>query len=212
MQAETILTVTTPATSYDLTTLAVVKDELGITTNASDATLGRYLSWASAAIAQECNRVFPLETLTQEFWWTHDRVVSSRRDLVQLCRWPLGTVTSVTEDGTPLAATTDYRANATNGQLLRLDSSSGHLRSWWARTLVVVYAAGFAPIPGDLADAVTRMVRNRFRAKGRDSYLMQESIPGIREARWWIATGNEAGNVPPDIADLIDGYRVPVIA
>jgi hypothetical protein len=56
------------------------------------------------------------------------------------------------------------------------------------------------------------MVRNRFRAKGRDSYLMSENIPGVRDARWWIATGNEAGNIPPDIADLIDSYRVPVIA
>lgn len=31
------------------------------------------------------------------------------------------------------------------------------------------------------------------------------------DSRWWIATGNEAGNVPPDVADLIDSYHVPVV-
>lgn len=211
MQLEAILTVVAPASSYDLTTLDVIKDELSITDNSKNTVLQRYLSWASAAIANECNRVFPMETLKEEVWASHERHLSSGLAVAQLCRWPLGAVATVTEDGTALASATDYRANAATGQMIRL-STSGNLRHWLFRTLVVEYTAGFDPIPGDLADAVTRMVRNRYRAKGRDTYLISETIPGVREARWWMATGNEAGNMPPDIADLIDNYRVPVIA
>lgn len=212
MSIRVISTVTTAAESYDLTTLAVVKDELSITNGASDATLGRYLTWASLALAQEVNRVFPVETLTDEVW--PDRAHSPVRggiDVLQLSRWPLVSVASITENGTALVDGTDFRSDGDKGQVLRLNGSGG-LRSWPGCPIVVTYSAGYETIPGDLADAVTRMVRNRYRAKGRDSFLVSEEIPGVRNSRWWIATGNEAGNVPPDIADLISSYRVPVLA
>lgn len=212
MSNRVISTVVTAAQNYDLTTLAVVKDELSITDGASDVTLARYLTWASAALAQECNRVFPVETVKDEVWPDRPRQpVNGGMDVLQLSRWPLVSVTSISEGGTPLVDGADFRSVPTNGQVLRLDAS-GNLRSWSTCPLVSIFAAGLSPIPGDLADAVTRMVRNRFRAKGRDSYLISENIPGVRDSRWWIATGNEAGNVPPDVTDLISNYRVPVLA
>jgi hypothetical protein len=200
-----ISTVVTPANSYDLTTLAVVKDELSITSGDSDPTLQRYLGWASAALSQACNQVFPVETVKDEVW------PDARMDILQLSRFPLTSVTSIVEGGNALVADTDFRADMAGGSVLRLDGSN-NLRCWPACPIVATFAAGFATIPGDIADAVTRMVRNRFRAKGRDTYLISENIPGVRDARWWIATGNEAGNMPPDIADLVENYRVPVIA
>lgn len=208
-----ISTVVTVAGNYDLTTLDIVKDELSITDGLSDLTLKRYLSWASAALAQEVNRVFPVETMKDEIW--PDRPMSPVRasfDVLQLSRWPLVSVASITEGGTLLANDgTDYRFSPAIGQVYRLDGN-GNIRCWSHCPLVVTFNAGYNPIPGDLADAATRMTRNRFRAKGRDSALMSENIPGVRDSRWWIATGNEAGNVPPDIADLISSYRVPVVA
>lgn len=212
MSSRVISTVVTAAQSYDLTTLAVVKDELSITDGASDATLARYLTWASAALAQECNRVFPAETIKDELWPERPlQPVIGGMDVLQLSKWPLASVTSITEGGTPLVDGADFRPVPANGQVLRLDAS-GNLRSWPSCPLVSVFVGGFSTIPGDLADAVTRMVRNRFKAKGRDSYLISENIPGVRDSRWWIATGDEAGNVPPDISDLISNYRVPVLA
>lgn len=211
-----ITTVTSPALSYNLTTLAVVKDELSITNGASDATLKRYLSWASAALAQECNRVFAAETVQDKLWPARQlSPVSSHFEVLQIARWPLQSITSLTEtEGTTtttLVEGTNFVGDYATGQLYRLDSS-GRIIRWSACPKVIVYIGGYATIPGDLQDAVTRMVRNRYRAKGRDSFLMSENIPGVRDSRWWIATGNEAGNVPPDVADLIDSYRVPVIA
>jgi hypothetical protein len=212
MSVKVITTVLASAASYDLTTLAVVKDELSISDGSSDATLKRYLSWASAALSQECNRIFPVETVKDEIWPVRQlSPVMGGMAVLQLSRWPLVSVTSITENGILLVDGTDFRSDNVNGQILRLDGS-GNLRSWPALPLVAVFSGGFANIPGDLADAVTRMTRNRFKAKGRDSYLVSEDVPGVRNSRWWIATGNEAGNVPPDVADLIDSYRVPVIA
>jgi hypothetical protein len=62
-----ITTVVTPASSHDLTTLDAVKDELPISGNGSDAILGRYISGASQAVEQYCNRVFVVETVSDQF-------------------------------------------------------------------------------------------------------------------------------------------------
>jgi len=212
MSLTMISTVTEAAGSYDLTTLDVVKDELNISDGRSDATLKRYLSWASAALSVECGRVFAAETVQDKVWPArHLSPLAFGFEVLQLSRYPVISVASLTEDAAALAEGSDFVVDASAGQVRRLNSG-GRLMCWGAAPKVVQYRAGFAEIPGDLQDAVTRMVRNRFRAKGRDSYLMSESIPGVRDARWWIATGDDAGNVPPDIADLIDSYRVPVIA
>jgi hypothetical protein len=214
MSVRVITTVVTPATSYDLTTLAAVKDELSITGTASDVTLGRYITSASAAIAQYCNRIFPAETVKDEFW--PDREVYNYQvpgivPSLQLTRWPTGTVTSVTENGDTLAIGTDYRVDAANGSLIRLDLML-YPTAWCARPIVATYAGGFAATPADVEDAAIRMVKGRYLAKGRDPLLKQESIPGVREYQLWVATGSDAGNMPPDVADILDNYRVPVVA
>jgi len=63
-----ISTVISAASTYDLTTLADVKDDLGITSTASDATLARMISAVSAAVANYCNTVFPVETVCDTFY------------------------------------------------------------------------------------------------------------------------------------------------
>jgi len=213
MQPETILTVTTPATSYDLATLDVVKDELGISDNSKNAILQRYITAASQMAAQYCNRVFPAETITErvlarrETW---PRLLPAGVQSLQLQRWPLVSVTSVTEDGTALAQGTDFAIVVDAGQLIRLDTN-GNARSWHIFPLTIVYQAGFEEIPRDVEDALIRMVTRRYVSKGRDPNLKQQTIPGVLEQSWWIATGNESGNMSPDIADILDNYRVPVI-
>src|SRR6266704_583649 len=189
-----ILTVTTTATSYDLTTLANVKAELDVTNGASDTILRRYISGASQASMQYCNRIFAVETVSEQFLSGHARRLTRNGVMpLQLTRWPLITVTSVTEDGDLLVENTDYLVDKTNGQLTRLDSS-GFPRTWPTLSIIVVYSAGYSTTPADLEDAIIRMVTKRWSAKGRDATLKQESIPGVIEQQFWIATGTEAGN------------------
>lgn len=207
-----ILTVTNPATSYDLTTLANVKAELSLTDGASDAVLRRYISSASLAAMQYCNRVFSSEAVSEQFLPEHFHLpVRGGVKPLQLARWPLISVASVTENSISLAVTTDYLSDPVNGQLTRLDSSAD-ARRWSPLPLIVAYTAGYATIPLDIEDAIIRMVTKRYVAKGRDPALKQESIPGVREVQYWISTGAESGNMTPDITDILDNYRVPVSA
>lgn len=214
MQAERIVTVTEAAGTYDLVDLSVIKDELGVTDNSKNALLQRYLTSASAMIAQYCNRVFLAETMTEEFWNQRDRhrrlILDTMQDL-QVSRWPIQSVTSVTENGTVLVQDTDFKIDADNGQLLRLNSD-GNPMHWRVYPVIVVYVGGFEDIPVDVQDAAVRMVTRRYASKGRDPNLKQQNIPGVLEQSWWIATGTEAGNMDPSITDILDNYRVPVVA
>lgn len=207
----TITTVVTPANSYDLTTLAKVKDELGITVSTYDTILGRYITSASAAAAQFCNRVFVAETVKDTLYADkYMALFRSNVDALQLARWPLVSITSVVVDGITLVENTDFVKDIVRGQLTRIDSSADRT-AWCGRLIVVNYQGGYSTIPTDLEDAIIRMVTKRYLAKGRDPSLKQESVPGVREVQYWIATGAEAGNMTPDILDILDNYRTPNI-
>lgn len=198
-----IVTVTEAAASFDLTTLANVKAELNITTGTNDAVLRRYITGASAAAAKFCNRVFAVETVSELFLRGHS--CFARRGPLQLARWPLITVTSVTEDDGLLAVDDDYIVSAPNGQLVRMSGDA--VSRWSSFNVTAVYSSGFATVPADLEDAVIRMVTKRWSAKGRDATLKQREIPGVLNESYWIATGEDAGNLTPDIADILNNYR-----
>lgn len=209
-----ITTVTDQASSYDLTSLVNVKSELsiGASVTTSDAVLRRYITSASSAAINYCNRVFVVESIQDQFLSKGaTRLIGDRPDVLQLSRWPISDLTSVAVDGTALVENTDFLTDVTTGQLTKIDSD-GNRRNWCGQSIIVVYDGGFDAIPADVEDAVIRMVTKRYRAKGRDSTLKQQNIPGVLEQSFWIATGADAGNLTPDIADILSNYRVPVIA
>jgi hypothetical protein len=72
---ELISTVLAPTVNVNLTDLATVKTELGITDTNSDAFLTAAITQVSRAVANYCNRVFQVELLS---------------DLVYLDRWAPG--------------------------------------------------------------------------------------------------------------------------
>lgn len=214
MQAELITIVDDKATSYDLTTLTNVKDELGISSTVSDAALRRYITSASVAAAQYCNRVFQIETMKEEFFIKRDRysrLIPGGADFLQLSRWPVDEVASVVQNGVTLVEDTDFKVDYEKGYLLRIDEN-GFSRKWSIDPTLVEYDGGYETVPADVEDAVIRMVSSRYIARGRDKSVRQENIPGVREVTYWIATGKESGNLPPDVTDILDNYRVPVIS
>ena len=214
MDLQTISTVIASAGNYDLTTLTNVKAELSITSSADDETLQRYITSASKAIANFCDRVFQVETVKDEFWPVredHSFQVSGGIETIQLSRWPVVSVATITENSVDLTDGTDFRVNPKNGSLLRLNGVKYPVR-WRSWPIAITYDAGYAPIPSDVEDAAIRLVKARYVAKSRDPFLKQENIPGVREVTYWIATGDDAANLPPDIADILDNYRVPVMA
>lgn len=213
--AARIVTVVTPASSYDLTTLGVVKDMLGITVTDSDTFLTRQITQASAAIASFCNRIFASETVRDTvFPWRegYPRVLRGGEDgPLQLGRWPIVSVTSLTENGTALTSGTDYLIDAAKGQILRVDTN-GAPRAWTTLPLVITYVAGYATIPADIADAAIRMVKGQFYGRGRDPAERSVSVAGVGDVAYWLGGGPNMGVMTPDVVDLLDNYRVPVIA
>lgn len=208
-----ITTVLEAASSKNLATLADVKAELSITGGQEDSLLNRYIASASVAVGQYCNRVFAAETVKDEIWpdreWYSFQVAGSMHD-VHLSRWPVITMTTVVENGKTLTDPAYYRVNQETGIVTRMDQNS-YPRDWLAWPLSFTYRAGYETLPPDVVDATIRLVKARYVAKGRDPFLKSETIPGVREATWWVATGTDAGNMPPDVADLLENYRQPVV-
>lgn len=77
---------------YDLTDLATAKDELSLTDDSSDGFVLRAITQASAAIANYCNRVFPVEGIQDQIFIQQDPYpwqVPGGIYPLQLSRWPL---------------------------------------------------------------------------------------------------------------------------
>src|ERR1043165_7073090 len=214
---QVITTVITPATDFDLTTVEYVLDDLDEDDSSSETLIKRWITQASKAAARYCKRVFVVETVKDEFWtrrgdyWT--RMQTRCDSILQLSRWPIkaGTTPTVVEDGVTLTATTDFRINFDTGQLLRMDGS-GNAIEWRGRVIAVTYDAGYETIPEDLADAVLRLVRARWFARGRDPNLRQESIPDLGERQLWVPDQSDIADMPLDVSDLLDRFRNPFVA
>lgn len=67
-------------------------------------------------------------------------------------------------------------------------------------------------VPVDLVECCLRLINGRYRAKDRDPALIQRETPGVGMERWWFggAPGQE-GPFPPDIAGMLESYRMPVV-
>lgn len=197
----------------DLIDFSLAKAVLGITTNDGDIALAFAITMASAAIEQFCNRNIVVDSFVEEFWPPREPLsyqLPGGIAPLQLLGWPVVAVTSVSVQSTALVDGADYRLDARNGEVLRLDGL-GYPASWAPFPISVSYTAGFAEIPSDIQDATIRLVNAaRFR-NGRDPLLKSEQIDGIRRADYWVSAGSD-GNMTPDVADILENYRVPVVA
>ena len=198
-----ILTVTSPASSYDLTTLAAVKTALGITTGDDDTRISTWITQASKRIETYCNRVFPVEAVSEVF--RLDRGL----DKLVLGRAPVTAITTVTEDGEAVVAA-DYELDAGPGFLMRLDDDEP--TDWPAVKITIVYSAGFATIPADIAWACTELVKQLRSFATRDPMMKREEIPDVRTVDYWVGqVGESSASLPPEIAAVLDPYRMVTI-
>lgn len=199
------LTVTSVASSYDLTDLDTVKEELGITNDSEDAKLQRWITQASKTAAKYCKRVLLQETVSETF--RADRLYprSETVGFLSLSRYPVASITSVTEDSTALESSA-YSLDAAEGFLNRL---SGNSPCDWSfcESIVVVYVAGYAAdaIPEDLEAAVISMVRDLRSDTTRDPNLIEQEIEGVARYRWG-ATSDAKAVLPVEISGLLDPY------
>jgi hypothetical protein len=225
-----VFSVSTPAATTALTTLANVKAELSITGTDEDAYLTAKIARVSAQIctylkvptAGDGTRTLGRETLVETIrrdrplgydpGWTGtylDRFgpADSGRTRLLLSRRPIVLVTSVVEDGTTLDASA-YEVDGAAGILTRL--SSDMLAAWAARKVVVTYVAGWKlpgdtgpTMPGDIEDAAIRLIKTGRFARERDPGIKSETIPGPITTVYQDATSE----LPEDVTALLDPYR-----
>lgn len=213
--------VLTAAGTIDLTVLATFKDDWGITDGSTDAFLGRQITRSSAAVAQFCNRVIGLENVQDTFLLAkvNNRFPFAKEySPLQLTRWPVTQIVSLTEDGTVLTENTDFITDKIAGQLMRLDSN-GYETKWSNGNIVVVYWGGFqlpgqtggtwpvgaTPLPVDIQDAVGRLIYSRYAERVRDPMVKSITAYGIGTTEYFSA--DKDGAMPPDVEDLLDNYR-----
>lgn len=192
-----LIIVTTPATSFDLTDLDTVKDELDLDDSENDGRLSRYIAEASIWLSGKCNRVFAKETVAETF-----RNGEALETLV-MARRPVVSIASIVEDGVTLTAS-DYELDAESGLLYRLRSDC---RSTWSWAKIVVSYVGGYVLPGatpvDLAGACIEVVKLKNAARTRDPALRAVETPDVLREEFWVGdTG-----LPPRVAEAIETYR-----
>ncbi len=202
-----MLTVTTPAESHRLTTLATVKAELSLTGGSGDDSyLAELIDRASDMVSRHCNRSFAREAVLETF-----RLAVPER-VLSLGRWPLANILSVTENGDTLTAD-DYEAETETGFLHRLADDRRTL--WATGKIEVSYRAGYAlpgqpgrTLPPDAEAAVVALVKDFWFARGRDLAVKAETVEGLGRTDYW--RGGDS-SMPPEVAGLLTPYRnIPV--
>lgn len=119
-----------------------------------------------------------------------------------------------------------YEYEAESGFVTRLDTDGGGNfwpRRWGTGEIVVIYTAGFMlqgkdnpndypTLPPDIEEAALRLAVMRVKARGRDPMLRTQGQPGIGQQTYWIGTPpGQVGSLPPEIASLVEPYRILLV-
>lgn len=214
-----LLTVITPASDYNLVSLAAAKDELDVTDSSIDTRLTRWLREAKDAIEAVIGRVLRAEAVSETFRWSgfrhqfhaHCGRGHGMGEIVPgllVKRYPIQVVTEIIEDTIVLVAGTDYEVDAGAGIIYRLSDTS---RIPWTGQLVVVdYTGGYLTaddVPGDIQTACLTLLKHRRASQTRDPTLKALSIPGVIDRQYWVGGSGDYAGLPPEVLGLIERYR-----
>lgn len=203
-----ILTVTTPAASFALTTLAAVRGDLGSAAgDVSDGDLQKLIDEASSRIADFCNRVLVRETVLETFRRTSRRAP----EVLALTRRPVAAIASVTEDGTVLASE-EYEVHPATGGLYRL--VNGQMARWTGITVAVAYSGGWispaiggSNMPASLEGCCRQLVAALVHGRGADATVRSESSAETGSTSFRDADPADAG-LPGPVAAALRGTYV----
>ena len=184
--------VLTAAASISLTTLAAVKEEIGISDTTDDGWLVKTIRRTSAAIAKHCNRTFGNERVQED-----GRIYGG---IIPLLHFPVRSVESVVINGEPLE---DYQLESGAGTMLFDDED-------WIRYTVIHQAGWNLPddanrdLPEDVELAAILVMKDAWYSRNRDPALRQEVVPGVGENQFWVGSSL----LPDETVSLLAPYRV----
>lgn len=207
-----IVTVVTPATVTNLTTLERVKRELLITVSTNDEVLLEKIAEASSDIETYLGRVLSRETVSERFFGAPDA-----GGQIVLGRYPVAAVTSTTIDDEVLDVD-DILLDADSGIIHRLDASGYPCRWSWFQGMTLIYSCGYL-LPGEsgrnlprvIEAAAVELITMYWRARGRDPMVRAEEIPDVMRKEYWVGAVGDAGELPPSVVSKISRYRRPAL-
>jgi len=209
---DSIVTVVTPPATLHLTTPDAVKADLGVETD-DNSLFFTDIGAVSSAIAGYLNRELALATVSEQYR------LDRGRPAINLARYPVVGITSVTEAGVLLAASS-YELDPGAGQLFRLSNDSRIC--WAASKITVVYQAGFklpgsdgytagaaGSLPADIEKAAVIACVARAQGRGRDPMVKSTVVPNVLEEQYWVGTdpGQGDSGLPIESERLLDRYR-----
>jgi hypothetical protein len=212
-------------TSQALTTLAVLKSELGISGSTEDTYLERLIERASQGLQSALDRSVYYEEDIVEY------VTGGGTSLLIVDRTPITSISSIIYDTgsgtTTTVDATDYRiAAAASGLIERVggvwpDTSDrtgvllDPVTSTQRRSIKVTYTGGWVTpqqadddgsltrdLPYDIEDAVLQFAVQHYREKGRDTSV--KSIKALKTSVTWHDHG--AGSMPRAMQRVVDRY------
>jgi hypothetical protein len=203
--------------SNALTTVAKVKDDLGLTDSTKDSVVIRMINSASSAIENYCRRTFGRATETQTLRGsgTHE---------LALARTPLVSITSVAFDG-ETDSSGNYKIHDADAGLVWKDSTWIPEPPWYPgasgfpvvgageRLYSVVYVGGYilpkdgkadgtTTLPADLEEACILTAVSQYRNRGGDRRVTSKALGDASVAYGGINTaiGRGLGGIIPDEA------------
>jgi len=206
-----LLTVLVPPASTQLTTRANAKADLALTGSADDAYIDLLNDRASAAIVAHCGRGFGALAVAESF---RPRCANFAAPLI-LAVTPVSTISTITEDGTALAAGADFELDPAAGLVWRL---SGTARCRWrADSVVVSYAAGYQlpndspmagvpALPMAVQDAALALIRAAYHARGANPAIRAEQAEGAGQITYGTL-GAAPMAIGPELARQLASYR-----
>jgi hypothetical protein len=213
-------TATPPAGPYDLVTLELVKEAMRIAdANTTDDTwIQNSITRGSIAMQSYCGRVFQTETVQDTIYLQCDDYpyqVPGQVAPLSLSRYPIQSVTSVVvQEGINILQTlnqgTDFIVDNDTGQMIRLNPFTGFPTNWDTAPTTTIFVSGYATVPYDLQEAVIRWVAGNYQARARDPLLKEIDSPQIGRKVYWIPNAPST-HFAPEIAELLDKYRVPTV-
>lgn len=200
----TILTVITPAPSYDLTVLATLKNELGITDTASDIALSALIVQASGVVTEITGRVWAQEEVSEKFYLDWGENVPS----LLLERRPVSAIASITENGSVLVEDVDYVVDYRRGMVHRINGSVWTFSN--NPSVVIQYTGGYAlldDLPFGPERATLILAKSYWYARARDPATRSETTNDIDSV-----TYRDAGDAETTVRELLRLHSEVVMA
>lgn len=224
-------TVTIPAVSFNLTTLAAVKLEFDIQNEDQDVYIASQIPRISQLIARYCRRVFAEQTYQDTFRITRGDwgrfgppYHHFSHGSIRLAHYPVvpGSL-SVTRDGMTLAEDSDFRVDEESGSVMMLTGHGiglaiSYTAGW---TLPGQISSGGNDLPADVEAAAILMLAaakqaGRLSWNERDPYIRSETVDGVGSISYaQMPLGSPvnatAGALPTTVMDYLAPYVVPIL-